>query len=284
MKSGLYYEIKEHFKPNRPGFPTQRLQAMPIDENPAGKSGIQVLDRAVRLLDALALPSSDPVALKRLALDTGLHPSSAFRILAALGRHGLVRREARGYRLGPKLLHLAGRARTDGDLREAARPILESLRDAVQETVNLTVREGDEVVYVERAVARKMVRVEQVIGHRAPLHVTAVGKLFLADGTLEAMSRYVDTSGLPAFTRRTITDGERLRRECQLIRKRGYASDAGEAEDGVCCLAVPIRDHAGALVAALSVSAPGARPEASWLPKLRAAGRQLSERLGHQTG
>lgn len=253
---------------------------MPL-EKPVDKSGIQVLDRAVRLLDALALASSEPVALKNLALETGLHPSSAFRILAALGRHGLVRREGAGYRLGPKLLHLAGRVRAEADVREVARPAMEALRDAVRETVNLTVREGDEVVYVERAVARKLVRVEQVIGHRAPLHVTAVGKLFLSEDAPEAFTRYVAASGLRAFTRRTITDGERLKRECRLIRKRGYASDAGEAEEGVCCLAVPVRDHTGAIVAALSVSAPGTRPDSSWLARLRAAGRQISERLGY---
>lgn len=247
-------------------------------------SGIQVLDRAASLLDRLAARPAEPVALKYIARDTGLHPSSAFRILAALTFHGLVRRDTGGYRLGPKLLQLAGGMRAGVDLRESARPVMEALRDAVQETVNLTVREGDEVVYIERAVARKLVRVEQVIGHRAPLHVTAVGKIFLAEDTPDGVARYVAASGLPAFTRRTITNGERLRRECALIRKRGYASDAGEAEEGVCCLAAPIHDHSGALVAALSISAPRARPDATWLARLRAASRTISEQLGHGSG
>jgi DNA-binding IclR family transcriptional regulator len=238
----------------------------------------------VRLLDALAATPAAALPLKNLALDTGLHPSSAFRILAALGQHGLVRREAGGYRLGAKLLQLAGRAHAEVDVRAVARPVMEELRDVVRETVNLTVREGSEVVYVERAVARKMVRVEQVIGHRAPLHVTAVGKLFLSEDPPETFARYVSASGLRAFTRHTITDGDRLKRECRLIRKRGYASDAGEAEEGVCCLAVPIRDHSGTVVAALSVSAAGTRPDTGWLARLRQAGQQISERLGYQAG
>ena len=143
------------------------------------KTSIQVLDRATALMDALAR-YPEPVSLKVLAAEAGLHASTAFRILAALGAHGFVERAAGGrYRLGRKLLQLGSRLQPGLDLRQEARAVMDRLRDELGESVNLTVREGDEVVYVEKATPNRMMHVQQVIGSRAPLHVTAVGKMML---------------------------------------------------------------------------------------------------------
>ncbi|MCA1805981.1 MAG: IclR family transcriptional regulator, partial [Xanthomonadaceae bacterium] len=141
---------------------------------------IQVIDRLTALLEVIAR-HRDPVSLKVLAADSGLHPSTAFRILAAAVENGLVAREGTGYRLGIRLLQLGSRVASHQDLRRAARPLMEALRDGIGETVNLTVRQGDEVVYLDRALPERMMRVEQRIGSRAPLHVTAVGKLMLGE-------------------------------------------------------------------------------------------------------
>ena len=142
-------------------------------------SSIQVIDRGASLLDAIG-QYENPVSLKILSADTGLHPSTAFRILGALMEAGFVEKDAAGhYMLGKKLVRLAGKVKRGVGLREQARDIMEALRDAIGETVNLTVREGDEVIYIERVISNRMMRVEQVIGSRAPLHVTAVGKLCL---------------------------------------------------------------------------------------------------------
>ena len=149
-------------------------------------SSIQVIARVSRLLDNLAAHDG-PLNLKALADATGLHPSTAFRILASLIEHGFVERSTAGhYWLGAKLLRLGNRVRGQLDLRREARSIMERLRDRTGEAVNLSVREGDEVVYVERVTTPRIMRVEQVIGGRAPLHVTAAGKLFLADDGVEA--------------------------------------------------------------------------------------------------
>jgi len=137
---------------------------------------IQVIDRLTALLEAIAR-HRDPVSLKVLAADTGLHPSTAFRILASATENGLVARAGSNYRLGIRLLQLGSRVASHQDLRRDARPLMEALRDRIGETVNLTVRQGDEVVYLDRALPERMMRVEQRIGSRAPLHVTAVGKL-----------------------------------------------------------------------------------------------------------
>jgi len=246
------------------------------------KSAIQVIDRAARLLDLIAASDSS-LALKVLAIDAGLHPSSAFRILASLATHGYVERDDAGrYQLGRRLLQLGGRVQAQVSLREDARPMMEALRDALQETINLAVRDGNEVVYIERAVANKrMMRVEQVIGSRAPLHVTAVGKLFLGEESERGFEAYVRDTGLEAFTPHTITRGDALRAQCLDSVEQGCASDDEEAEPGVSCVAVPVRDHTGRIVAALSVSAPTSRHQDGWIGHLRDAGRELSNRLGY---
>lgn len=195
-------------------------------------TAIQVLDRAVSLLDALS-HYPEPVPLKFLTADTGLHASTAFRILQALAAHGFVERTGSGsYVLGTRLLQLGHRVRAGTDVRRAARAVMEWLRDEVEESVNLTLREGDEVVYVERVTPARSIRVEQVIGSRAPLHVTAVGKLMLGEMDDAALAAYAGRTGLERYTRNTLTDLARLRTEVRRDLAQGYALDDEEAELG----------------------------------------------------
>ena len=243
-------------------------------------SSIQVIDRSAQLLDAIAA-CADPATLKYLAADTGLHPSTAHRILAALVGVGLVERDSAGhYMLGRKILQLAGRVRRGVDIRQQALDIMQSLRDQLGETVNLTVREGDQVIYIERVTPQRMMRVEQVIGSRAPLHVTAVGKLMLGELGDAFMQAYAARTGLPAYTRHTFDKLETLRKEVETCVENGYAMDNEEAEEGVGCIGVLIRDSSGAVVAGLSVSAPIERRRDAWIALVREAGEAISARLG----
>ena len=183
---------------------------------------IQVIDRLTALLEVLAR-NRDAVSLKVLAADTELHPSTAFRILASATENGLVAREGNRYRLGIRLLQLGSRVASHRDLRREARPLMEALRDQIGETVNLTVRQGDEVVYLERALPERMMRVEQRIGSRAPLHVTAVGKLMLGEGGEAACRDYAQAywpAGLHAlqFHRRRTTGAACLRLRARRVR------------------------------------------------------------------
>lgn len=246
------------------------------------KSAIQVIDRAATLLNLIA-SSENSVPLKVLAIDANLHPSSAFRILSSLTTHGYVERDEAGrYQLGRRLLQLGGRVQAHVSLREDARPIMAALRDSLHETINLTVRDGNEVVYIERAVANKrMMRVEHVIGSRAPLHVTAVGKLFLAEESDKGFESYTRETGLTPLTPHTITQPDSLRAECIKSLETQYAVDSEEAEPGVSCVAVPVRDHSGRMVAAISISAPTSRHEDGWVPQLQKAGMDLSSRMGY---
>lgn len=244
-------------------------------------SSIQVIDRVTALLEAITT-HSEPASLKFLSAETHLHPSTAFRILNALATHGLVERTSAGhYALGMKLLHFGSHVHGKVDLLREAKPIMEWLRSQVGETVNLTVREADEVVYVERAISSRMMRVEQVIGSRAPLHVTAVGKLFLAEGGEKACREYARRTGLPRYTPNTLTQVTKLWAQIENAHKQDYALDNEEAEQGVACVGVAVRDAHAKMVAGLSISAPRERRREAWIPLIKKAGAEISARLGY---
>jgi DNA-binding IclR family transcriptional regulator len=245
-------------------------------------NSIQVIDRLAQLLDVIA-SNEEPVSLKILSAETGLHPSTAFRILSSLTEHGLVERSTRGnYQLGIKLMQLGSRVRSGVDIRTIALPLMEKLRDQLDETVNLTVREGDEVVYIERSLAKRMIRVEQVIGSRAPLHVTAVGKMMLGDQGEKACRSYAKRCKLPAYTVNTHTRITALLQDCLTAVERGYSLDNEEAELGVGCIGTLVRDASGNVVAGLSVSAPIERRKDEWIAQVMETGEQLSILLGYQ--
>ena len=249
---------------------------MPTQES----SAIQVIDRMASLLDALAAEQNG-ASLKILSAETGLHPSTTFRILASLSQHGFVARDDAGlYLLGPHLLQLAAKVRVGLDVRAVARPEMEWLRDQVGETVNLTVRQGDEMVYVERVTPNRMMRVEQLIGSRAPLHVTAVGKLMLGEAGAAATRDYAKRTRLPAYTTNTRHDIKALLEDIGVCSARGYALDDEEAELGVGCIGALIREATGAAVAGLSVSAPMERRQMDWVKLVQEAARKVSARLG----
>lgn len=242
---------------------------------------IQVIERSAALLEAIA-SQADSASLKILSAETGLHPSTAFRILASLIETGFVERDAAGhYLLGRNLLHLARRVRRGIDIREVARPYMEGLRDQIGETVNLTIREGDEVIYIERVAPRRLMRVEQVIGSRAPLHVTAVGKLMLGELGDAFVRAYAKRTGLPAYTSRTITSVDRLLTVVHEVRARGIALDDEEAEEGVGCIGILLHDSSRAIVAGLSISAPMERRQDAWIAIVRETGCRISEQLGY---
>ena len=243
-------------------------------------SSIQVIDRSASLLDAIG-HYEDPISLKILSADTGLHPSTAFRILGALMEAGFVEKNAAGhYMLGKKLVRLAAKVKRSVGLREQARDIMEALRDAIGETVNLTVREGDEVIYIERVTSNRMMRVEQVIGSRAPLHVTAVGKLMLAELGDYFIHAYAERTGLKPYTPHTLSTEQDLLNVVHQVKSQGFAYDNEEAEEGVGCIGVLIHDSNKDVVAGLSISAPIERRKEEWVTLVKDAGRKISERLG----
>ena len=247
------------------------------------KSSIQVIDRMMTLLDLLA-GHTQPASLKLLAQQAALHPSSAHRILNVMVGKGLVDKlDSGAYRLGLKLLELGNLVHARLDIRREALPYMQALHQDIGETVNLSLRQGDEMVYVERtASGQSMMRVVQLIGTRAPLHITAVGKVFLADAGDEAALDYAKRTGLPAYTEHTITQPNALCEALAKIRKNGFAFDNEEAEIGVACIGAGIRDAEGKLIAGLSISAPVDRHDKTWPKKVNGAAAQISHALGYR--
>ncbi len=250
---------------------------------PREKTAIQVIERMMKLLDALAA-HADPVSLKDLARATALHPSTAHRILndMVLGRF-VDRGGAPGtYRLGMRLLELGNLVKARLSVREAALEPMRELHRKTGQTVNLSVRQGDEIVYVERSYSeRSGMQVVRAIGGRAPLHLTSSGKLFLAYDDPRLVRAYATRTGLGGHTRNSITELSKLERELSLVRARGVARDNEELELGVRCIAAGIRDDTGRIVAGLSVSAPAERLQEDWIADLQATAARISSRLGY---
>jgi DNA-binding IclR family transcriptional regulator len=247
------------------------------------KSSIQVIERMMKLLDVLA-QSPDAVALKALAAQASLHPSTAHRILTALVADRMVERVDQGsYRLGMRLLELGNLVKSRISVREHALPFMRELHAATGEAVNLSVRRDDEIVYIERTSSgRSLMRVVNIIGARAPLHMTAVGKLFLLEDGPDAAKAYAERTGLPALTKNSIQSVQALERELDKCRRQGYALDNEEAEIGVRCIGAGVRDDTGALVAGLSVSAPAERMKTSWAALVKDTAERISRAIGYR--
>ena len=247
------------------------------------KNSIQVIERMTRLLNALA-GQAEAVTLKQLAQSTGLHPSTAHRILNDLLHARLVERIDQGnYRLGIRLLELGNLVKARISVREHALPLMRQLHAATGEAVNLSVRRDDEIVYVERTSSgRAMMRVVNIVGARAPLHITAVGKLFLLEDGPEGLRAYAERSRLASYTKNTLTSVAALEKEFDRIRRQGYALDNEEAELGVRCIGAAVRDDTGTLVAGLSVSAPAERMKTAWAGLVKDTAEKISRAIGYR--
>jgi DNA-binding IclR family transcriptional regulator len=170
------------------------------------------------------------------------------------------------------------------DLADRARPYMERVRDALEETVQLSVLDGRYNVYVAKVDGTQRLTLASAVGRRLEAHATGLGKVLLADLTQEELAARIGDEALERFTANTIIDPEDLRRELELIRRRGYALDEEEYTAGVRCVAVGVRDHSGRVTAAMSVSVPtvrfNRRRQQEAIALLIDAARNLSAALG----
>ena len=242
---------------------------------------VQVIERIFTLMDVLA-SREEAMSLKDISAKTGLHPSTTHRILNDLATGRYVDRPQPGtYRLGMRLLELGNLVKGRLNVRDAALVPMRELHRLIQQPVNLSMRQGDEIVYIERAFSeRSGMQVVRAIGGRAPLHLTSVGKLFLATDDAIRLRAYATRTGLAGHTRNSITLLPALERELIKVRQSGTAHDNEELELGVRCMAAGIYDDQAKLVAGLSISAPAGRLEDAWLPKLQATVSEISQTLG----
>jgi DNA-binding IclR family transcriptional regulator len=244
---------------------------------------IQVIERLFSLMDVLA-SREEAISLKEISEKTGLHPSTAHRILndLTIGRF-VDRPEPGSYRLGMRLLELGNMVKARLNVRDAALAPMRDLHKLIQQPVNLSMRQGDEIVYIERAYSeRSGMQVVRAIGGRAPLHLTSVGKLFLSVDEPMKVRSYATRTGLSGHTKNSITQLPVLERELSKVRQYGIARDNEELELGVRCIAAGIYDDQGKLLAGLSISAPADRLDEAWLPKLQSTAEGISQALGYK--
>ncbi|MFL6126668.1 IclR family transcriptional regulator, partial [Actinophytocola sp.] len=214
----------------------------------------QSLDRALVLLDELA---SGPRTLDQLAERVSVHKSTVLRLLRTLESHRFVQRDGvRYYRLGTSLFELAFRALDERDVRRSVEPALRELNAETGHTVHLASYEDGEVIYIDKYESRHNVRMYSRIGRRAPLHCTAVAKVLVAAMPPDQREAVARSITYDKMTANTITTPRAYLAELARVAERGYAVDDEEHEEHIHCVAAPIRDARGEVVAALSLSVP----------------------------
>ena len=255
----------------------ERLKAEPDEVDSAVFS--PGVERALEILEHLGKTSAG-LTLSELSAQLGYPKNAVFRITNTLKARGYLARDERSlqFRLTDKLL-LISRPRVEKKgLIEAALPDLRRLRDETRETVQIGRRSGEEGVILEPVEGLHPLRISVDAGLRFPLYNNGPGKLLLAwlpDADRAAAIRRLT---LAPCTPRTITDRQELARECLRIREQGYSTDHAEADEGIHCLAAPVFDPAGDLLAAILISAPSRRlPRSQFaevaVPVKRAAAR-----------
>lgn len=214
----------------------------------------QSLERGLAVLTHLA---TGPHTLEQLAESLDVHKSTAMRLLRSLEANRFVRRaDLHHYRLGSALFDLANQALEDLDVRGAAREHLVNLGERSGHTIHLATFEDDQAVYIDKVDSRHSVRMYSRVGKRAPLHCTAVGKVLVAGWPSRRRRELAERLSYPALTENTITGPEKFLVELDRVHDRGYAVDHGEHEDFIHCIAAPVHDARGEVVAAMSLSVP----------------------------
>jgi IclR family acetate operon transcriptional repressor len=253
----------------------------PASAQPRGD--VRALLRGLAVLEALA--AGPDLSLSEVARRTALPVSTAHRLLETLRRRGFVQAVDGGrYRVGLRAFEVGVSFLRSQRLPEVARPVMVALVDRVRETANLAVRDGAEAVYVLQVESDRMLRLFAQPGARHPLYCTGVGKVLLAWEPEDLVRVLLGPGPLPRFTPRTLTHPDDVVRHLRLVRSRGYAVDREERETGVRCVAAPVRDASGRVVAALSVSAPASRLPNHRIPRVAATVVSAAHRISRQLG
>lgn len=241
--------------------------------------------KAFSILEYLAKAGS-PKDLGVISADLHMNKSTIYRFLATLCSLGYVVQnpESGRYALGSKVVWLASHFLDGIDLRTLARPFLKSLVEKTRETVHLAILDNYEVVYIDKVDGLQPVKMASRIGGRMPAHSTGLGKALLANMDEIHWREYINKVGLQVYTPNTINDPDTFIRHLRQIRERGYSIDNSENEEGIRCVAVPVFDHTGQTIAAISISGwsltmtPERDAELSSLA--RQVAYEISERLG----
>lgn len=251
-----------------------------------GERGIASVCRALSILELFDAHTAE-LGITEMAERLDLHKSTLAGLVYTLESSGYLEQNptTRKYRLGVKLVERAFVALGHLEVTRVALPHLERLRNWRDETVNLAVLDGDEVVYIERLLSSQTLGMRSEVGKRAMAHSTALGKALLSQLPRSELDTFLADRDLPPITPNTITESQEFKQELDLVRSRGYAVDMEEDQIGGACIAAPIFDHKGEAIAAVSISVPVARLRPSEVPDFGArvmrTAHSISEDLGY---
>lgn len=247
---------------------------------------VQTIERAFKIIELLG-NADYSLGISEIAQQSGLPLATTHRLLSTLLKLGYAEQnpETNKYTLGVRILQLRGAIIEQLNLGIQAMPIMKMLMDRVGETVHLAVLNEGEIVYIERVEGLRTQGMYTRIGKRAPAHCTALGKVILSNLPEECWYEdVVNRRGLKPFSETTITSIAVLRQELERTRERGYAIDNGETGERVRCVAAPIRDYTGQVVAALSISGPQTQITVDRVPDLGKAVCKAAEMISNKLG
>jgi len=255
---------------SEPG-PAPARAAAPVPEEASSSAGtqardsdfVQSLDRGLAVIKAFG-PDRERLSLSEVARATGLTRAAARRFLLTLVKLGYVRSDGREFSLRPRVLELGYAYLSGLPLPEVAEPHLEELSAKLHESSSISVLDGHHIVYVARVATKRIMTVAISVGTRFPAFAASMGRVLLAALSPEELDKYLAEATFEAFTERTVTDPDQLRKIVREVGRQGYSIVDQELEDGLRAIAAPIRDSSGAVTAAINVSAHASRhtPEA----------------------
>jgi DNA-binding IclR family transcriptional regulator len=249
---------------------------------------VQSVERVLNILEIMAAAGT-PITVTELSDKVKLKISTVHRLLSTLLHRGYVEQgDDNKYRLGFKLMEIGNAVIYYSDIRSVARPYLEKLVERCNETVNLAILDGADVVYIDQVESTNLIIVKMLaqVGNRGPVHCTSSGKVLLAFLPPEKLEETVSTLDLVKYTNETITDSNNLRKELKRIREDGYAVDWGEREEHVRCVAAPIFNYEDKVVASVSISGPSTRITTYYMKNelvdlIRETAKRISKKMGY---
>lgn len=223
-------------------------------------SNVQSLERALTILNKLS-EYPDGIQITRLSEQVGLTKGTLHRLLSTLSSMNYVVKdeETDKYKLGLQVLFLSRNLLNNSNIVTIAKPYLEKLSQEVNETVHLCIEDRGEVVYIDKIESNQTIRMYSRIGSRAPMYRTAVGKILLSDMEPDKFEEIVSNTSFIPKTPTTITSKEEFIKEIEAVKGQGYALDNAENEEVLMCIASPIYDHKGKIIASFSISGPNNR-------------------------
>ena len=253
--------------------------------DPATAYTVKSLVKALNILEVLA-DEEPPYTLTQLSRRLHLHVSTVHRLLVNLVRHGFVEEDpaSGGYQLSYRVLRMGLRVLDRLDFRRAANSLLRDLNRRTRETVHMAILQETRAIFIEKFDSPQPVGLDIHLGGIMPLHCTGVGKTLLAYQGEDLLNQIAQSPGLTRMTAHTLTGLAPLRKELEQIRELGYALDQEEAVEGLCCVAGPVFNHTGQIVAAFSVAGPATRMTPSRLLEIAQMVRETSQQISYRLG